>query len=81
MCATPLSGFWKAWESCSRSLISATITCLLKKKASAKVSFDSLDELDSSGNHSAAAVTAEMELTAVIRMARAAVLKVLLDLD
>ena len=45
------------------------------------MSFDSLDELDSSGNHSAAAVTVEMELTAVIRMARAAVLKVLLDLD
>lgn len=43
--------------------------------------FDSLDELDFSGNHSAAAATAERELTAVIRLARTSVLKVLQDLD
>ena len=43
--------------------------------------FDSLDELDSAGNHSAAAATAERELTAIISLARTAVLKVLQDLD
>ena len=43
--------------------------------------FSSLDELDSAGNHSADATTAERVLTAAIRQARESVLQVLHELE